>query len=127
MWIKCLGSYKRSNGYNLSMGGCIGTFNDETRAKMSESKKGENNSFFNKKHTDEAKQKMREWKKEHYQKGTHPRAKKVRCVETGKIYSCSVEASEETGISRIHIGNVANKKYGRKTAGGYHWEWVENK
>ena len=124
MWIKALGTYKKEKGYNLSMGGKIGHFNKETLQKMSELQKGENNSFYGKKHTEIAKKKMSEYRKGLYRLGNHPRAKKIKCVETGKIYSCSVEASEELGINKIHIRDVANKKYGRKTAGGYHWEWA---
>lgn len=123
MWIKCTGSYKANNGYNLSMGGCIGEFNKETILKMSKSKKGENNSFYNRHHTKEAKEKMSAWKKEHYKLGSHPRAKIIICTETGKKYSCASEAALETGINKSHIISVANKRYGRKTAGGYHWEW----
>lgn len=125
MWICCLKTYQKENGYNLSLGGNIGHFNDDTLKKMSENRKGENNSFFNKKHTNEAKKKMSEWKKEHYKLDKHPRAKKVMCVETKTIYSCVKIASIETNINRTHINDVANKKYGRKTAGGYHWEWIK--
>ena len=124
MWIKCIGSYKKKDGYNLSMGGVIGFFNLETLEKMSESKKGEKNSFYNKKHSEISKEKMAIWKKEHYKLGEHPRAKKVMCVETGEVFSCAKEASVKTGISRPRITDVANKKQGRKTAGGYKWKWV---
>ena len=36
----------------------------------------------------------------------------------------AVDAEKETKVNAHHIGQVANKKYGRKTAGGYHWEWA---
>ena len=54
----------------------------------------------------------------------HPGAKKILCIETNKIYDCVREAEIETGINAHHIGQVANNKYGRKTAGGYHWQWA---
>ena len=63
LWIKLLGTYKKENGYNLSMGGCIGSFNDETLKRMSEAHKGSNNHFYGKHHTDEAKKIMSEKKK----------------------------------------------------------------
>lgn len=56
--------------------------------------------------------------------GNHNMAKKVRCIETGVVYSCVLEASKETGANSKHIGGVANGRYGRKTAGGFTWEWA---
>lgn len=46
-------------------------------------------------------------------------AKKVRCVETGVIYESIREAARSTGII---VKNAF--KPGRKTAGGFHWEYV---
>jgi len=124
LWIRALKTFRKDNGYNLSMGGNFGNFNKETLKKMSDRQKGELNSFYGKKHTKEAKKKMSKWKKEHYKMENHPGAKKVKCVEMNKIYDCVLKASIETGTNAKHIGQVANKKYGRKTAGGYHWEWA---
>jgi predicted GIY-YIG superfamily endonuclease len=125
MWIFLLGTYKHENGYNLSMGGEIGCFNEETLVKMSNSKKGTKNSFYGKHHTETAKAKMSAWKKEYGGKrGGHPRAKKIMCVETGIIYPCIMDAAIKTGANRTHIGQVANKQFGRKKAGGFSWEWV---
>ena len=67
---------------------------------------------------------MSKWKKEHYQLQNHPRSKRILCIETGKIYECVVEAGADTGANHHHIGAVANGRYGRKTAGGYHWKWI---
>lgn len=125
MWIYLLKTYKGEHGYNLSMGGVIGDFNKATLKKMSESKKGNKNSFYGRKHTKEAKMKMSRWKKRNYQRENHPGAKKVRCVETGKTYNCVLDASEDTGANKKHIGSVASGRYGRKTAGGFTWEWLE--
>lgn len=47
--------------------------------------------------------------------------KKIKCIETNKIYQSMDEAKEKTGIG--HIGEVCNGH--RKTAGGYHWEYVD--
>lgn len=124
LWIKVLKTYKKENGYNLSMGGSFGSFNEDTLKKMSELKKGKNNSFYNKKHTQEAKDKMSKWKKENYQLSNHPKSKKVKCVELNKVYNCVKEAELDMNINSKHIGQVANKKQNRKTAGGYHWIWV---
>lgn len=44
--------------------------------------------------------------------------KKVKCVETGEIYSTMAEASRKTGIK--HIASVIRGE--RQTAGGYKWQ-----
>ena len=47
----------------------------------------------------------------------------ILCIETNKIYECSAEAQKQlkitTSILEVCKGN-------RKTAGGYHWQFVEN-
>lgn len=50
--------------------------------------------------------------------------KKVKCIETGIIYKSPVDAANQLGISRLHIGHAANPKDRHKTAGGYHWEYI---
>ena len=50
------------------------------------------------------------------------RAKKVRCVETGDIFSYIGEVKEKYGIYTEHIGAACIGN--RKTAGGYHWEYI---
>ena len=47
----------------------------------------------------------------------------VRCVETGTIYKSSREASRKLKISQSGISLCCLNK--RKTAGGYHWEYVK--
>lgn len=49
---------------------------------------------------------------------------KVRCIETGKVYNSCVDAAEAVNTHRYNINNVLNGK--QKTAGGYHWERVED-
>lgn len=51
------------------------------------------------------------------------RSKKVRCIETGIIYESVHEAARQTGISNGNISQCCNGK--RKSAGGFHWEFVE--
>ena len=64
--------------------------------------------------TDETRRKISEANKDR-------NCKRVRCIETGIIYHSMKNAIEETGAR--HISSVCNGK--RKTAGGYHWEFVE--
>lgn len=52
--------------------------------------------------------------------------RKVRCVETGKEYSCAPEAARDLGtVSGRRILRCAKHDYGCVTAGGFHWEFVE--
>lgn len=48
--------------------------------------------------------------------------KKVRCDNTGEIYSSIRAASVATGISRANISNCAHGRY--KQACGQHWSFV---
>lgn len=47
--------------------------------------------------------------------------KQVLCIETGVVYESVSQAKKQTGITNISY--VCNGKY--KTAGGYHWEFVD--
>lgn len=53
---------------------------------------------------------------------THGR--KVRCIETGKIYEVINDAAKEYGIDRRGISAVCRQK--RKQAGGHTWEYVSS-
>jgi hypothetical protein len=49
-------------------------------------------------------------------------SKKVRCIETGIVYSGLPEASKETGCPKSGISMCCNRK--QKSSKGYHWEYV---
>lgn len=49
--------------------------------------------------------------------------KSVLCVETGNVYSSTGEAARQTGASQASISSCCNGK--QKTAGGYHWKYVD--
>ena len=53
------------------------------------------------------------------------RSKKVRCVEKNVIYEALREAERQLGIPATNISKACKGKI--KTAGGYHWEYVEEK
>lgn len=55
-------------------------------------------------------------------KKRNPLYKRVRCIETMILYDTATEAQRKTGINNSSIGDVCRGK--RKTAGGYHWEYV---
>lgn len=73
---------------------------DETRHKISMAGKG-------RKHTEESKDKMRT---------------KVICIETQQIFNSVQEAGE---FAKVHYTGISKccKKH-KKTAGGYHWEYI---
>ena len=52
------------------------------------------------------------------------RLSNVLCTETGIIYTSATDAEKETGIHRSSISAVCQGKV--KTAGGYHWEYINN-
>lgn len=49
-------------------------------------------------------------------------AKKVRCVETGKIYRCAKDAAEDFGLDARNIRSACAGTI--KTSGGHRWEWA---
>ena len=52
-------------------------------------------------------------------------SKFIKCRETGIIYSNAYEASRQLGIDRANINCCCNGK--RKTAGGFHFEFVDQR
>lgn len=56
---------------------------------------------------------------------TTPRKTRVRCIETGKIYTTQKEASVDVGCSASQLGNALTGKFNVRTAGGYHWQYVD--
>lgn len=124
-------------GYNHSIGGEAGglgvVFSEERRRKLSKAFKG-------KKHSDESRKKMSEGHKglTTWNKGRHwteseketmrkaqERMKPVICIETNIIYYGTRDASEKTGINRSSIKDCCNHRRHCKSAGGFHWEFVE--
>lgn len=75
-----------------------------------------NNVYFRKGHivTDEMRRKMSKVKK-----------KPLICIETQIIYSCAEEAANYVSVGKQCITHACNGRC--KTAGGYHWEYVEEK
>lgn len=90
---------------------------EEMIAKITEAK----NTPENKAYT--SKQSKERWKdKDYYFKQFgHPMA--VRCVDTGEVYDSAQAASDNKGVRRQEITNCCSGFRGRKTAGGYRWEW----
>lgn len=121
-------------GYNSTNGGSLGTkVNSVTRKKYSEHRTGIK---FSKSHRQSLSKSISAYFNDESNKDkieqmkyndmiNSPKRKSVVCIETNIIYSSIRNAGKLTGIDYRHIGYVCNKTYGRKTAGGYHWEFVE--
>lgn len=102
------------NGYNCEKGGIhTPNLSFECKEKLSELHKGENNPFYNKKHTAETKHLMSE---------NRPK-KAVVCVETGVVYKSTREAERQTKADHSDI--IKCCKGMKKTAGGFHWSYRE--
>lgn len=53
-------------------------------------------------------------------------AKKVKCIETGKIYACCADAVEELGYDRSKSSRISRVANGlRHTFCGFHWEFID--
>lgn len=81
---------------------------------------GENNGMYGKTHTKEAREKISQAQKGRISpfRNTTP----VLCVELNKIFECAAIAMKQLNITSSSILQAC---YGnRKTAGGYHWQFV---
>lgn len=117
------------NGYNFTKGGGGNKgykASKETKQKLSEAMKGENNPFYGKKHTNNTKQKISESNKgnkawncgltniyseetlKHFsetKKGSNnPSSRKVICITTGKVFDCIKDGADFYGIK--HPANI---------------------
>jgi hypothetical protein len=54
----------------------------------------------------------------------NPRARAVRCIELNIIFDTITNANNYFGVKHSHIGGCCRGD--RKTALGYHWEWVND-
>lgn len=115
-------------GYNITRGGeAVGKFSEETKKKIREANRGKKRKPF----TEEHRRRLGEAHAGIPRPDLGIRNKlasiPVRCIETGIVYSSSHEAERCTGASHSSILRVCKKEYGRTTAGGLHWEFVDTK
>lgn len=62
-----------------------------------------------------------------YYNRTHSRAKRVRCIDTGKVYGSMKEAAEDNFISYAYMRNNAlwNRENNKRTINGIRFERIE--
>ena len=150
--IELIARYQTQNykyGYNIAHGGSVKSLSDESKAKISSSRKGknyglvgENAPMFNKHHSDKSRSQIKNamtgernhmFGKHHteetilLQRKLHEGvSKRIAQLDlSGKeiaIYSSINQAAKETGINKQCISFCANGKY--KQAGGYLWKFI---
>ena len=138
--IKKFNSTNPNNGYNSRTGGANSKLSEQTRQKISQSRKGQtpsketkdkiskalrgkNNPWFGKKLPKEVCQKLSD-----AMKGiNNPRCKKILQYDTNKnliaIWDCMAQASEELNITQSNITKCCKGQ--RKSAGGFIWEYAD--
>lgn len=60
-------------------------------------------------------------------KGGYEKNKPVMCIETGEVFDSIANASEMCGINYSSLINCCGKNGKAKTAGSYHWKYVNDK
>ena len=124
-WIDYYKSYDLNAGYNIShsaVGNSGHEISEETKEKIRNKTSGVLNHFYGKSHTEETRKKMSE-NHANVSSGNHPRAKSVLCVELDMIFDCTRDAERKLGVNHAHISACCKGR--RKTAGGYHWYYIE--
>jgi group I intron endonuclease len=146
-WIKELNTFYRDNpkGMNMTRGGDGGgvswIHDTERRKKQSESRKGENGTFYGRHHTEETKkilsEKIKKWNLENNKqvpewgakKGQEKRKRQILMYDSNGIFvkefKSLQEASKELNINRTCISDSISGKH--SNAGGYIFKYkIEN-
>ena len=89
---------------------------EETKKRISEGKKGQTPWIAGRKHTDEAKEKIRQRKE--------AVSRPIKCIELDKVWNNPVEAEKELGIPRKQIKKSANPFEANKKARGLTFVWI---
>lgn len=96
------------------------TCSKDTRAKISESQRGEKHWFYGKHHSSVTKQKM---SVSHKGKGTKPVEQYSKSGTLIAVFDSINDAQNTTGIKCSQISYCCRGKYGFKTAGGFIWKY----
>lgn len=101
----------KEKGYNITDGGENFTHSEISKQLMSQRRKGKGQHVFSEEH----KRRI----KEHHAGGNEK--KKVRCLDTGKVYDSINDASRDTGINKKGISGCCRHVPNYNTAGGMRW------
>lgn len=120
-WLDRIKPYNRNIGYNIATNTYNHEFSAETKQKMSKNHadfKGKNNPMYGK---------CGELAPFYGKVGKlHHASKEVLCIETGIVYESVRQAERITGVYNTNISACCLGKYRHKTAGGYHWKYIDN-
>ena len=127
-YIDFFKSFDRGYGYNLRGGG--GQLANMTKD-LKEKFGGKNNPMYGKNHTEEARQKISDARKNLYSGKNHPRCRSVYCIELDMLFWGAKEAQDVLGVSR---GNIAKCCSGKLQFAGkhpdtgerFHWLYIED-
>lgn len=107
------------NGYNNETGGNRNkVIHEDTKSLMSSVRSGERHAMFGKRHDDEARDLIKLANLKSVQQWSKDGTQLLRTFESIN------EASGGNEVLAVNIGRVCNGKEGRKTAGGFHWKFV---
>lgn len=105
MYIKIYNTTDKKYGYNMMFGGSNGKHTEESKAKISESNKGENNHFYGKSGI------------------MSPVSKRVICLNDNSVFDTCKEASVFYNVDRSTLTKVCNKKV--KQTKGYYFMYYD--
>jgi len=107
------------NGYNNERGGNKNkVLHEDTKELMSSVRSGERHHMFGKHHQDYAKELLKEANRKEVQQWSKDGTQLLR------TFGSVDEAAGDDKDLAVNIGRVCNGKEGRKTAGGFHWKFV---
>lgn len=114
--------HSQDNGFNLSSGGLNHLASEETKKKMSNTRKGISHSP---EHCEAISKSLKGYKQTEEHKKNNRLAqhrKPVQCIESGIIYDSLAEAGRQTGIMAETISRQIRGK--QKSTKGLHWRWI---
>ena len=111
-----------NNGFNLDSGGLNHLHSQETKDKMSKTRKGVPKSEEHKKAISEALKRYERTQEHNRNNQLAQHRKEVQCIETGIIYESLADAERKTGILGETISRNCRGK--QKSASGYHWRFI---
>ena len=131
--IKKYKSNIREYGYNIREGGNLTKLSDESRQKLSESKKGQKQSEETRNKRRESMRRFMENNPEFHQKAVDAAAEKSRKKVAQydmdgnliAVWQSIGEAERVLGINHKGIGSCCKHLPRYKTAGGYRWEYAD--
>ena len=111
-----------NHGFNLNSGGLNHLHSQETKDKMSKTRKGVPKTEEHKKAISEALKKYERTPEHNRNNQLAQHRKPVQCIETGIIYESLSDAERKTGILGETISRNCRGK--QKSASGLHWSFI---